>query len=969
MNKAKFFTLTILITLLLASASHAQFLYFGKNKVNYDNFEWQLFKTPHFDLYFYPEEEKLVNSIVNWLESGYMYIAQKYDWNLTRRIPVFFYKTKSEFEQTSIYPAFLPLGVEAFSEPIRNRFVVPLDQPPLNMQQLIIHEMTHTFQYDILYEFNIPKKFLSRTPLWFIEGMAEHTARGFTTEDEMRVRDIVLHDMVPPINRLGSNQFMAYQLGQTVIDYIVERYKQEGFNQLLLYLRRNGSGPQQLLNAINEVFKVSHQEFSRGWRKWLRKRYINLLVEKEEAEDIAMPLAENSLIRFFSPTISPTGEIIAAYVINNNDVDVFTLSARDGRPIANLTEGHPEEFQYIIGGNITHRFHGGPDIAWSPDSNTIAFFARTGKKRSLFLVDAYTGAVKHKFQMELDQVIQPEFTPDGKAVLFSGIEDGTSRDIYKVTIKTGKVEPVTKDRFFNYSPVASRDGKYVYFFTNLDGYRKIFRVAVDNPQEREQITYGKWNDLFPVLSPNGKKLAYVSDETGIYNVYELNLDNRTRTQYTDVMSGTFNPQYLSDDKLTFSYYRKGGYSLWEMPLDEAVAEKNISPADDKIEPAEFRKLADDWTKWNVGSSYLPPTELSKDKVNTDPQYDFIIENASLNAGMSSDGTLLTLSYLQFSDITSAIKFRVNFATIGSFRNVGMLYLNQRNRLNWGFQLFDYTSYFVQNVNFAGDVNRELAQLIVENIGLNIFGNYPFSLYTRLELSAGFLNRDFDYPQEYEGLEGTNSDYTGFYSQFQSGNFLPITLGLVHDSVLYNYYGPMHGTKYKIQGTHAFGLGEDFGSYSEVRFDYRKYMDISSELVLAVRLVANHSFGDSPNVFFFGGTNTLRGTEYLEQNGNTTFFGNFELRLPLATRIDLPIGVRLSGLRGVVFFDIGGAFFKGDDFNFLADGEFRLEDAVAAWGFGFHFRFIGAEFHFNWSKRTDFVNSDDFKFQFWVGYKF
>ncbi len=40
--------------LLAASTAHAQ--YFGRNKVQYRTFEFQILKTEHFDLYYYPEE-------------------------------------------------------------------------------------------------------------------------------------------------------------------------------------------------------------------------------------------------------------------------------------------------------------------------------------------------------------------------------------------------------------------------------------------------------------------------------------------------------------------------------------------------------------------------------------------------------------------------------------------------------------------------------------------------------------------------------------------------------------------------------------------------------------------------------------------------------------------------------------------------------------------------------------------------
>ena len=56
--------LTLLIVLpiagvlLMPTPANAQ--YFGRNKVNYDSFDFKSFKTDHFEFYVYPEEEQAV---------------------------------------------------------------------------------------------------------------------------------------------------------------------------------------------------------------------------------------------------------------------------------------------------------------------------------------------------------------------------------------------------------------------------------------------------------------------------------------------------------------------------------------------------------------------------------------------------------------------------------------------------------------------------------------------------------------------------------------------------------------------------------------------------------------------------------------------------------------------------------------------------------------------------------------------
>jgi hypothetical protein len=68
-------------------------------------------------------------------------------------------------------------------------------------------------------------------PLWMIEGLAEFESRGWDIESDMYMRDATLAGYVPPIDYLGG--FMAYKGGQSVLNYIAERYGKEKVGEIL----------------------------------------------------------------------------------------------------------------------------------------------------------------------------------------------------------------------------------------------------------------------------------------------------------------------------------------------------------------------------------------------------------------------------------------------------------------------------------------------------------------------------------------------------------------------------------------------------------------------------------------------------------------------------------------------------------------------------------------------------------------
>ena len=88
-------------------------------------------------------------------------------------MPLILFKTHSEFEQENVVPGAAQEGVGAFAEPFRQRMVLPIDDPPDQLYGLIVHELTHHFQFDI-----IPQSLIRRNfPLWVNEGGADYRAR------------------------------------------------------------------------------------------------------------------------------------------------------------------------------------------------------------------------------------------------------------------------------------------------------------------------------------------------------------------------------------------------------------------------------------------------------------------------------------------------------------------------------------------------------------------------------------------------------------------------------------------------------------------------------------------------------------------------------------------------------------------------------------------------------------------------
>src|SRR3954468_4791995 len=72
--------------------------YFGKNNVHYDKFEWHIYTTDHFEIYYYPEFEQHLGRVTSYAESAYQQISADLKHDLPSKIQLILFKTHSEFE-------------------------------------------------------------------------------------------------------------------------------------------------------------------------------------------------------------------------------------------------------------------------------------------------------------------------------------------------------------------------------------------------------------------------------------------------------------------------------------------------------------------------------------------------------------------------------------------------------------------------------------------------------------------------------------------------------------------------------------------------------------------------------------------------------------------------------------------------------------------------------------------------------
>ena len=138
--------LLVLAAVVESSAQNQFYPYYGKNRVKYDKFDWHIYTTDHFEIYYYPELEEHLERVASYAESAYQQVNAALRHDLAFVVPLVLFKTHSEFEQQNIIPGASPEGVGAFAEPQRDRIALPIDEPPDGLYRLITHRAHSHFR-------------------------------------------------------------------------------------------------------------------------------------------------------------------------------------------------------------------------------------------------------------------------------------------------------------------------------------------------------------------------------------------------------------------------------------------------------------------------------------------------------------------------------------------------------------------------------------------------------------------------------------------------------------------------------------------------------------------------------------------------------------------------------------------------------------------------------------------------------
>ncbi|WP_407930756.1 peptidase MA family metallohydrolase [Ignavibacterium album] len=900
------FKYCIIVLLFNVMDLQAQYFFFGRNKVQYEDFDWKVLRTEHFNIYYYGEMETIAEIGASYAEEIYAELSEKLNHVVTRKIPLIFYNTSIHFQQTNITPGFIPEGVGGFFEFLKGRVVIPSTGSLSDFRHVIRHELVHVFMtnkvFRILRDHRQPADILP--PLWFVEGLAEYLSTEVDAQAEMVMRDAVINNYFVGLKNIFKiyGSFLMYKEGQSFLEFVEEKYGAEKIPLLLenFWMYKNFN------DIIEHTFGKTIEEIDNEWSYFLKRKYYPLLSDKVPQEIGAVKLTDQGFN--FSPVFYKT----------KDSSFVFFTANRDGysslyKLVLDKNYNPIDEPELILRGEQTdefesfHLFQSSIDIS---KNGKLTFVTKSGATDVIHFMDVNSYQMIKTFRQDyLISISSPKFSDDGNKIVFQAVDQKGFSDIYYYNLETDSLIRLTNDYYDDRDPCFGISDKIIFSSDRtagaFSGKYNLFSISLYD-REIKYITLANANFSNPVVSEDKSKLLFTCDADGVRNIWIQKIQNEKFDdkiyQVSDFFTSAFDPRFVNDSLIVFSGFQNFSFHLYRRNLDLTITDTSkvirfASPKPKGKWYASVLHYESEFQKLKYEKEYS--LDYAQSVVATDPVFG------------TRGGAILTLSDLLGDDQYYILLYNtaeVQSDFLKSF-NVAITRINLSKRVNFGYGIFHFNGR-------RYDIRESNEFFYEKSYGGSFLLSYPLTKFERIEASTTIADT------EREIVEGISE---------RKAFLLSNSISMVHDNSLWSTSGPVDGSRWLVLLGYTTDIKYSNVNYFSVIADYRYYLRFGLRTALATRIGIFYNEGKDARRYFMGGSWDLRGWPRWSIRGEKMWLTSLEFRFPLIDQLNIKfpfLDLGFWGFRAATFFDAGSAW----------DNEYKT--TYGSVGLGFRFNIFG-----------------------------
>ena len=542
---------------------------FGRVRIQYKAFNWSEYSTQNFNVYFYAGGQASARRVAEYAEQELQRITALVGYFPYSKTTLMVYNSVGDLRQSNIgLPS--PNSQNSANAQLakQTRVEIAFTGRETDFKRELSYQLTEVLLNDMLYGGSLREvlqsNYLLQLPEWFVSGAAAYASEGWSVDMDAYMRDMARE--FPTGNRTAPFFLRSPRLaGQSVWNYIAERYGYGTMQNVLNLTRITRDVEVGIASSLNVPYKV----FLRDWVNYYRS--INTggsLAELTVPSDKSRLSSRNrrGLDLFSQPVFSPDGQHLA-YAVNDLGRYRVVVANRDGSHRRTLLHGGYRTPDQTLETRL-------PVLAWRNNAQLavgeLLHGRMTLRVREALGLDL-PGRIHRTLQLQppltvfapYDQVLDMNYSADGKALVFSAIANGQN-DIYLLRAGSRQPERLTNDLFDDQQAVFSPNGQEIVFSSNryLDSTGRArpatFSNVVNNYDLFVYHLDGRELPVAPLVSTisnetrprfiSDDELLYLSEESGIRSIYRYSRKTGERTAVSNFVSNIQDFDYSAATK-------------------------------------------------------------------------------------------------------------------------------------------------------------------------------------------------------------------------------------------------------------------------------------------------------------------------------------------------------------------------------------------------------------------------------------
>lgn len=934
---------------------------FGKNRVQFKEFEWRMKTSPNFEVYYYDYGSGIADFAILYAENEFDRIATVLGHNPSAKTKLFIYNSVTDLQQSNV-------GLENENSRtvggqtnfIKPKIEIPFTGSLAEFKKELSFGIAQIFGNEMMYGGSIREILkngaLLSLPDWFMPGVAAYIAEPWSAEMDDYMRNSIQYRQLKRPHRLSGKE--AQYAGHSIWNYIAMKYGESNISSILNLTKIILDEEKAIASTLGLPYEV----FIEDWQKFYEEMGKKALDDHNALEyDLRFKKNNHKQKIFNDIKISPDGKYVA-YSENRNGhyvVVVRNLQTMSRKVV--LRGGFRVNSQ-----RVNEKV---PLLAWSDDNKLAVCYKKKGKTqfKVMQILGKKKKTVNEIYFAFFNQVTGFDISADGSTLAISSDRVGFAdvqagmNDIYMYNLREQTMKRISTDLYDDTDPMflGSSNETLIFssnriadslnvaagnFQTISDNYDLFYYNPQESPNRLVRLTNTPQKELQPSYFDE-RTILYLSGKTGINNLYSLDLISKENRQITNSRQSIkkYGFSTTTNDFVFRAWQKRKDRMFLKRNFDFAKNEKAVitprleylqqkgltEPETQEIQKEEPKEIEKD----SIPERPYDPNVIDTDDYQFDPEVVKEVKaSPEINKKDNRNTTITKNKTKTDIDIRGAYPYEPLFTAESSvttpivdpLRGFGLLFevelsdMLEDHKMKAGlFGLSDLRSsnYFAEyqflknRIDLIGRYDRKSLYVNQPNVGVaqryatnrfSLTASYPFTNSARVSISGGYMDkRSVDLLQLLRVPKYTSYIHTK--AEFSFDNTIPKGLNMVEGTRIKAYY----------EFNPSFSNANE--GFDKILIDIRNYQSLSKEIVFATRLSGGRFGGRSPKQYMLGGIDNS-----FSQSANLAVGGQEPLNLdPENGNADLLFHEFATNLRGFGYNSLSGKNFV------LFNAEFRV----------------------------------------------